>query len=172
MTAAIRIETVQRINAMSLTEARETFLRCCGATKWADDMVSGRPYTNGEQMEATSDALWSTLTESDWREAFAHHPKIGDIDSLRTKFGSTRDWASGEQAGATTASETTLQALADGNAAYEARFGYIFIVCATGKTADEMLGLLRARLDNSPAAELPIAAAEQIKITRLRLRKL
>lgn len=172
MSEPITPETVQRINAMIPSEARETFLRCCGAERWADAMVSGCPYPSWEQLEETSNATWSTLTEHDWREAFAHHPKIGDIDSLRTKFGSTRDWASGEQAGAASASEATLQALADGNTTYEARFGYIFIVCATGKTADEMLRLLQARLTNDPEAELKIAAAEQIKITELRLRKL
>lgn len=172
MSESVPSEALQRINAMNPSEARETFLRCCGAERWADAMVSGCPYLSWEQLEATINATWSTLTEHDWREAFAHHPEIGDIDSLRTKFGNTRDWASGEQAGAATASEATLQALANGNTAYESRFGYIFIVCATGKAADEMLHLLQARLTNDPETELKIAAAEQTKITELRLRKL
>jgi OHCU decarboxylase len=104
--------------------------------------------------------------------AFAAHPRIGDVDSLRTKFAHTKTWASGEQAGVDAASEDTLIRLADGNDAYFDRFGYIFIVCATGKSADQMLALLEARLPNDAVTELPIAAAEQRKITQLRLQKL
>ncbi len=165
-------ETLQRINTMSATDARDAFGRCCGSSVWTDAMVSGRPYARWEELEAARDAAWARLTEADWREAFAHHPPIGDLESLRTRFGDTRAWARGEQAGTATASEATLQALTDGNAAYKARFGYIFIVCATGKSADEMLRLLQERLSNSREKELPIAAGEQTKITDLRLRKL
>lgn len=164
-------DIVKQFNALSDSEARVALERYCGSSKWINGMLANRPFTNGAQVDATSESLWGMLTETDWREAFAHHPKIGDIDSLRSKFATTRTWASGEQAGTTAASEETLQALAAGNAAYEARFGYIFIVCATGKTADEMLALLNARLHNDPADELPIAAEEQKKITRLRLAK-
>jgi 2-oxo-4-hydroxy-4-carboxy-5-ureidoimidazoline decarboxylase len=106
-------------------------------------------------------------------EALAHHPRIGaDLDELRKKYASTADWASGEQAGAASASEATLRALQAGNIAYEARFGHLFVVCATGKSASEMLALLEARLHNDAQTELRIAAAEQAKITRIRLEKL
>ena len=110
--------------------------------------------------------------ETDWREAFTHHPKIGDVDALREKFASTAAWAAGEQGAVRQASEATLQGLKAGNEAYEQHFGYIFIVCATGKSADEMLALLQARLPHSPAEEIHVAMAEQAKITRLRLEKL
>jgi 2-oxo-4-hydroxy-4-carboxy-5-ureidoimidazoline decarboxylase len=110
--------------------------------------------------------------EADWQEAFSHHPKIGDIDTLKEKFAATTQWTEGEQASAKEASQQTLQQLAEGNQAYEQRFGYIFIVCATGKSADEMLQLLQQRLYNNPEVEIQIAMEEQLRITRLRLEKL
>jgi OHCU decarboxylase len=114
----------------------------------------------------------AALVEADWLEAFAAHPLIGDVDSLRKKYGATRDLAAGEQAGAAGAGAATLQELADLNRSYREMFGFIFIVFATGKSADEMLANLRSRLGNSRDEELRNAAAEQIKITRLRLEKL
>jgi 2-oxo-4-hydroxy-4-carboxy-5-ureidoimidazoline decarboxylase len=105
-------------------------------------------------------------------EAFLHHPKIGSLDALAAKFANTAQWASGEQASVQSASKAVLQALADGNTAYEQKFGYIFIVCATGKSAEEMLALLQARLPNPPKTEIGIAMAEQMKITLIRLEKL
>ncbi|MNT52311.1 OHCU decarboxylase [compost metagenome] len=116
--------------------------------------------------------IWRGLGPEDWKEAFEHHPRIGDLDSLKAKYANTRDWAAGEQSGAASAPEEVLQALAEGNQTYEAKFGHLFIVCATGKTAKEMLDLLQARLPNAPQVELGIAADEQRKITRLRLEKL
>jgi 2-oxo-4-hydroxy-4-carboxy-5-ureidoimidazoline decarboxylase len=121
---------------------------------------------------AAADAIWLKLDRADWLEAFTHHPKIGDMDSLRAKFATTKEWAAGEQSGVNAANEEVLRGLADGNREYEQRFGHIFIVCATGKSAQEMLTLLRARLHNEADKELRIAAGEQAKITRIRLEKL
>jgi 2-oxo-4-hydroxy-4-carboxy-5-ureidoimidazoline decarboxylase len=135
-------------------------------------MMAARPFGDRERLFAAADAAWSALGSEDWREAFAHHPKIGDEGALRARFPDPRQWAEGEQAGARQASEEILEALARENQAYEARFGHIFIVCATGKTAAEMLDLLRGRLHNEPHTELRVAAGEQAKITRLRLQKL
>jgi 2-oxo-4-hydroxy-4-carboxy-5-ureidoimidazoline decarboxylase len=126
---------------------------------------------------ASPDARLSTLVEQafdllrreDWLEAFAGHPRIGDLDSLRHRFASTAALATAEQAGTRTASDRVLRALAQGNADYERRFGHIFIVCASGKSADEMLAILDQRLSNDPDVELRIAAGEQRKITRLRI---
>jgi 2-oxo-4-hydroxy-4-carboxy-5-ureidoimidazoline decarboxylase len=112
------------------------------------------------------------MADADHREAFQHHPRIGDLESLRTRFASTAAWAGREQAGASAASEDTLRSLAAGNAAYEARFGYLFIVCATGLTGEQMLARLQERLGNDPASEWVIACREQARITRLRLEKL
>ena len=160
------------LNNLPTAEAAEAFARCCGARRWVDGMVHRRPYRDGREVLAAADEVWERLGPEDYREAFGHHPKIGDLSSLRAKFANTRDWASGEQAGTAVATEEILQGLADGNREYEARFGHIYIVCATGKSAREMLDNLQARLKNEPDHELRVAAAEQAKITRLRLEKL
>ena len=115
---------------------------------------------------------WFLCSEADWKQAFAQHPRIGDIESLQKKFASTAEWAMGEQGGIKMATQQTLEALAEANKKYEEKFGYIFIVCATGKSANEILTLLETRLQNSPEVEIEIAADEQNKITKLRIEKL
>jgi 2-oxo-4-hydroxy-4-carboxy-5-ureidoimidazoline decarboxylase len=132
-------------------------------------MVARRPYVNVGHLIGIARAYWMALGTADWREAFAHHPRIGDLESLRRRFASTADLAAREQAGVGAASRAVLEALAVGNRAYEERFGYIFIVFASGRTAEEMLALLRDRLSHSPEVELKVAAEEQWKIMRLRL---
>lgn len=166
------MDALSRLNALAAGEAREELSRCCGASRWLEAMVAGRPYANAEALFAAADRVASSLTREDWLEAFADHPKIGARDGPRARLATTRAWAASEQDGVSGAAEATAAALVEGNRAYEDRFGYIFIVCATGKSADEMLALLRARLDNAPDDELPIAGAEQAKITRIRLEKL
>ena len=125
-----------------------------------------------EDLLDEAEEIWSECSEDDWKEAFTHHPKIGDVESLKIKFATTAGWASAEQNGIKEASLQTIQALAEGNRMYEEKFGYIFIVCATGKSAEEMLAFLQARLHNTAEQEIKIAAAEQIKITKLRIQKL
>ena len=132
-------------------------------------MLARVPFGTLEQMRAAARVEWFALSPADWREAFTHHPRIGDCESLRRRFAATRDLSEREQSGAEGASEDVLAALAEANAAYEARFGYIFIVCATGRSAEEMLGMLRARLGNKPDEEIRVAAEEQAEITDLRL---
>jgi 2-oxo-4-hydroxy-4-carboxy-5-ureidoimidazoline decarboxylase len=161
-----------RFNRLPAEEARDELLRCCGSPGWAEALTARRPFGRPEEMLRAGEAVWNDLSPDDWRAAFAHHPRIGDEDALRARFASTRQWAEGEQAGALGAPEDVLRALAEGNRAYEDRFGYIFIVCATGKTAPEMLELLQARLLHDPETELRVAAVEQARITRLRLKKL
>ncbi|HEY4185276.1 MAG TPA: 2-oxo-4-hydroxy-4-carboxy-5-ureidoimidazoline decarboxylase [Polyangia bacterium] len=147
-------------------EARQALGRCCGATAWIEGMLARRPFASQAALYAAAEAVWQALGPEDYLEAFAHHPQIGG------RAGDTSGWAAAEQARVGEAASDVVTSLAAANRAYLARFGYIFIVCATGKTADEMLALLRDRLGNDPGAELPIAAAEQAKITRLRLEKL
>lgn len=159
-------------NQLETRTAIEELMRCCGSLRWATVMASSRPFRSELDLFEAAERVWESLTREDWLEAFGHHPRIGDVDSLRTKFASTRTWASNEQAGTAVASDDVLTALAEGNRTYEERFGYLFIVCATGKSADEMLAILRDRLDNDPKTELQVAAREQGKITRLRLEKL
>ena len=163
---------VARLNALPGPEARAALLRCCGAVRGAEQMSARRPFAAAADVFAAARAVGKTLSPADWLEAFAAHPRIGDLNSLRKKFPHTAAWSTQEQSSLASAAEATLAALAAGNQTYEARFGHIFIVCATGKTPDEMLALLEQRLDNAPGEELRIAAAEQEKITLLRLQKL
>ena len=131
--------------------------------------MARRPFGNHARLLFAARVEWFGLTESDWLEAFSHHPRIGDRTTLEAQFPQTHDLSSKEQAGAGTAHEDVLTALAEGNDAYVDRFGFIFIVCATGKSAEEMLAILRERLPHDRPTELRIAAEEQAKITALRL---
>jgi 2-oxo-4-hydroxy-4-carboxy-5-ureidoimidazoline decarboxylase len=136
-------------------------------------MLRHRPFASDTQVLGEAEREWWRLADNDWREAFTHHPRIGaDLDKLREKFASTAGWSAGEQAGVAGASEAALRDLHAGNLAYEARFGHIFIVCATGLSVEEMSTRLQDRMHNVPENELRIAAGEQAKITALRLRKL
>jgi 2-oxo-4-hydroxy-4-carboxy-5-ureidoimidazoline decarboxylase len=161
------------LNTMSSDDARAALERCCGSTRWVKDMLARRPFRSTEALLAAADEVWAGLHKADYLEAFSHHPQIGaDLAKLRQKFANTASWSSQEQASVHAASEATLVALRDGNVQYLARYGFIFIVCASGKSADEMLGLLRARLHSTVEDELVVAAREHAKITRLRLEKL
>ena len=166
--------TLQHLNALSGDDAQQELLRCCGARGWAAHMAKMRPYHDAESVSQESEIAFGHLAPGDWREAFGHHPRIGAGNALRAQFSTlaaTKDWADGEQAGTRAAAEDTLRALGEKNAEYEAKFGYVFIVCATGKSAAEMLHILEARLPNNPDDELAIAARQQRQITRLRLEK-
>lgn len=164
--------TIEEFNRLPSDEARAALERCCGCTRWVGQMVSRRPFVNLTHLMGIANASWMRLAPDDWREAFGHHPRIGGVAALRQRFSTTADLASREQAGAAGAPQATLEALSEGNRAYEERFGYIFIVFASGRSADEMLSLLRQRLGNDPDAEVKIAAKEQWKIMRLRLDRL
>ena len=164
---------VSRLNALDAAQASEAFFRCCGSTRWAAAMEAARPFTSRTHLLGAAEQLWWGLGDGDWLEAFTHHPKIGsDPSALREKFSATAEWSASEQEGVAAATEETIEGLTVGNAEYDARFGHIFLVCATGQSAEGMLAALRERLENEPAAELRIAAGEQVKITRLRLEKL
>ena len=163
--------TIDELNRLDAAEAAGLFLRCCGATAWAEAMTTARPFASRETVHVRASAVWDALPVADWLEAFTAHPRIGDVESLRKKFADTKAWASGEQSGVQAADEAVIQGLARGNTEYENKFGFIFIVCATGKSAAEMLALLNARLPNTREQEIHNAAAEQLKITRIRLDK-
>ncbi len=158
------------LNALSDERARAALQRCCGARQWVDGMLAARPFASDAELLAAAERVWWRLGRADWLEAFAAHPRIGARGKREGE--AMTDWARHEQAGAHGAVEATLAALAQENRAYEQRFGHVFLICATGRTADEMLGALRGRLTNDPATELRVAAEEQAKITRLRLDKL
>lgn len=164
--------TLDELNALPEAEAAEALTTCCVAKAWVQGLLAKRPFASQEALWAAATEVEATMSRADWLEAFLGHPRIGDVASLRAKYAHTAAWASGEQAGAAEANEAVLQGLAEGNAAYEERFGHIFIVCATGKSGAEMLALLEARRGNDAEAELAIAAGEQAKISRIRLEKL
>src|SRR5262245_37540558 len=144
------MEPWQRLDAASDADARQLLSTCCGSRGWIDGMLARRPFGSADNLMRAASEVWFGLNSNDWREAFSHHPKVGDRDALRTRFAATRSLSEREQAGLADASDEVLDALAEGNAAYERRFGFIFIVCATGKSAEEMLGLLQSRIDNDP----------------------
>ena len=162
--------TSQQINSATPEAARELLARACGSSKWVERMMQRRPFASDARMLFAARNEWFGLTEQDWLEAFSHHPRIGDRAALERKFPKTHDLSAKEQAAIGNAREDVLTALADLNDQYYERFGFIFIVCATGKSAEEMLALLRDRLNNDRANELRIAAEEQAKIIELRLR--
>ncbi len=152
------------VNALSDDRARAALERCCGARQWVDALLAARPFASDVELLAAAERIWWGLGRADWLEALAAHPRIGGRGNT--------DWTRREQAGVDGAAEATRAALARENRAYEQQFGHVFLVSATGKTADEMLAALRARLANDPVTELRVAAEEQAKITRLRLEKL
>lgn len=160
-------------NNLPSREAEAALANCNGAARWASLMVQARPFGSAAALFNHCNEIWyEECREKDWLEAFSQHPEIGDIGSLKEKYGATRDWAAGEQSGVNNAPETVLEQLAQANRAYEEKFGFIFIVFATGKSAGEMLRLLNDRLENTREEELLVAMGEQCKITQIRLRKL
>jgi 2-oxo-4-hydroxy-4-carboxy-5-ureidoimidazoline decarboxylase len=159
------------VNALSDDEARAALTRCCGSSRWVDAMLGRRPFSSTAALMGDADAAWAALGRDDFLEAFAHHPAIGSSGGAPA-LAETAAWSREEQAKVADAGEETRRRLRAANEAYRARFGYIFIVCATGKSGPEMLALLEARLHNDPERELAIAAGEQSKITKLRLEKL
>lgn len=160
------------LNSLPATEAEKELLQCCGSTRWAQQMAEARPFVTLEALLASANELWWSLDQSDWLEAFRSHPKIGEKKAVDPVSTQARQWSGQEQAAVAAASQETVDSLASLNRAYEEKFGFIFIICATGKSSVEMLSALRERLEHEPVDELPIAAAEQSKITALRLNKL
>ncbi len=135
-------------------------------------MVTYRPFMNLNELLENADRVWWSLDPRDWLEAFHSHPKIGEKKAAASSTAEAQKWSEDEQSGTRHSGAETIAALAELNRAYEEMFGFIFIVCATGKSSEEMLTILRDRLNHAPDEELKLAAAEQAKITQLRLRKL
>jgi 2-oxo-4-hydroxy-4-carboxy-5-ureidoimidazoline decarboxylase len=161
------------LNDLPLEKARDTLSRCCGSQRWVSAMLARRPFESTPALFEAAREVWQGLERDDYIEAFGHHPRIGDdLGELAKRFARTASLSLREQSKVAQADGATLQALRDENQRYFERFGYIFIVCATGKSAEEMLDLLRERGGNDPQRELAIAAEEQSKITALRLSQL
>jgi 2-oxo-4-hydroxy-4-carboxy-5-ureidoimidazoline decarboxylase len=161
-----------KLNVMPANEAASLLASCCGASAWVTGMLEHRPFGDTTTLLRAAEEIWWSLEPEDWHEAFAHHPRIGERTAPASQDARARSWSTGEQRGLAAATADVRTALADGNRHYENRFGHIYLVSAAGKSADELLGILQARLSNDPDTELRVAAGEQAKITRLRLLKL
>jgi len=154
-------------------EVRGDLLRCCGSTRWVERMLAHFPFANEATLREEANRAWRGLDEADYLEAFSHHPRIGsDPEALRQKYGVTAGWSAGEQASVQSASEETIQELARYNDSYFQKFGFVFLICATGKSAAEMLAALQKRIGNDRVTEIENAAREQSLITQIRLDKL
>ena len=164
----MRLKEFNRLNTL---QAKEELFKCCGSTTWVNLMYEQFPIDSISEVKKVSDQAWMKCDEDDFLEAFSHHPKIGEKPALH-KTNHSEKWAAQEQSGVDDAKLSDLNELAELNKAYVSKYGFIFIVCATGKSAGEMLELLKARMNNSTEKEIRIAAAEQNKITHLRLDKL
>jgi allantoicase len=173
---------VRHLNALMPDDAMTELLACCGSRAWAKSMTARRPFSDLHALIEAANAAWRETKPEDWLEAFRAHPRIGERRSAPSHAPSPThgsganvmhaQWSEQEQSKAQSSDATTLEALTEANREYEARFGHIYIVCATGKAAGEMLGILRDRMKNDAKKELEVAAEEQRKITALRLEKL
>jgi OHCU decarboxylase len=164
-------DPVEKLNHLPAEEARAVLLDCCGSTRWAERVAANRPYWDVGQCLIIGERIWKELEQSDWLEAFRAHPKIGERKAEAAVSRKAQSWSEGEQSRAAAAAGETLAALAEANREYEAKFGFIFIVCASGKTAGEMLALLQDRMGNDAETELRVAMQEQWLITQLRIKK-
>jgi 2-oxo-4-hydroxy-4-carboxy-5-ureidoimidazoline decarboxylase len=162
---------IHEFNLLRRAEQHNLLEQCCGSKTWINKMLREKLPYEGEEVLKLAEENWIACSEKDWKEAFLHHPKIGDKEALRKKF-SKDQYAGGEQSSVSIAPDEILEALEKGNKEYEEKFSFIFIVCATGKSAKEMLSILQARLKNDPKTEIKTAMQEQNKITKLRLQKL
>jgi OHCU decarboxylase len=163
---------IERLNSLTHDEAEAELLQCCGSTAWACGMSARRPFGDTGDLLRAAEEAWAGLDEEDWLEAFGRHPRIGESKSAAEQTATEREWSQREQSGAGAADAGARRELEELNRAYAEKFGYIFIVCATGRSSEEMLAALRARLQNDPASEIANAAGEQRRITKLRLEKL
>ena len=164
--------TIADFDHLSFEKKKELLQKCCGSSAWVNKMLAAPAVEDLVDLFETSDESWYACSKQDWLEAFQQHPRIGDITSLKERYANTAAWASNEQSGVSAAPGKILEDLSKANGVYESKFGYIFIVCATGKSAGEMLEILNSRLRNDPEQEIKIAAEEQNKITKIRLEKL
>jgi 2-oxo-4-hydroxy-4-carboxy-5-ureidoimidazoline decarboxylase len=164
-------EALARWNQLRVAEAENQIMACCGSPAWARGMVSRRPLGDEAALLVASDETWRGLSEADWKEAFRRHPRIGESRAEQPVEGRSSAWSAEEQSGLTAGDEAIKIALADANREYEKRFGYIFIVCASGKSAAEILAILRQRLHHDGMTELREAAEQQRQITEIRLKK-
>jgi 2-oxo-4-hydroxy-4-carboxy-5-ureidoimidazoline decarboxylase len=158
-------------NLLPPDQAATEILPCCGSRAWAQVLAGERPFQEVAALLAASDRIWSGLSADDWSEAFASHPRIGTTTSVGKSSAQSLAWSASEQSDALKAADSIKLALAKANREYESKFRRVFITCATGKSAAEILENLQRRLNNEEPAEILEAAEQQRQITQLRLRK-
>ena len=164
--------SLAELNGMPTALFLEKTGKCCGAKAWVEKLLAARPFTSRDELFEKADEAWFSCKKVDWLEAFTHHPRIGDVESLKQKFAATAAWTSKEQGRVSETEVSVLEELKRYNDLYFEKFGFIFIVFATGKSAEEMLAILKTRYENDPVEEVLNAVLEQHKITQLRLEKL
>jgi 2-oxo-4-hydroxy-4-carboxy-5-ureidoimidazoline decarboxylase len=162
----------QWIDRADEPEAAAWLLTCCGSPHWCDRMLARRPFRARDTLLQIAREEWFGLSPRDWKVAFSQHPRLGDRDALRARFPATGALSEEEQSGLATASDEEIDALAAGNREYQAKFGYLFIACASGLSAASLLAMLHDRLGHEAGEELMIAVEEQAKITAQRLERL
>ena len=170
--AEVERSGIERFNALPEKDAAAALRDCCGSEEWVRRMLARRPFVTAAELYETADDIWNGLKNDDWLEAFRHHPRIGERKAEKAQSGTAKDWSANEQTSVEAGSTQAKNKLAEANHAYEKKFGFIFIVCAAGKSPEEILAMLKRRLRNMPPAELRVAAEEQRKITCLRLEKM
>lgn len=160
------------LDSLGDSETAAALRRCCGSSRWVAGMMAARPFGSARRAKEQADRIWNALDRADWLEAFDHHPRIGERTAVVEQDAAATAWSSQEQSRLADAADGVKAELARANADYERRFGFIYIVCAAGRSAEEMLATARARLGNDDDTELKVAAEEQRKIMQLRLSKL
>lgn len=167
-----RLRGIERFNRLARTVARRALEDCCGSRRWAERVLAQRPYASAERLYDAAHKEWAELSRKDWLEAFRHHPPIGATKAKEKQSRTARQWSAEEQGAAQRVTAETQAVMAAANEAYEAAFGHVFLICAAGKTSEEILQSIQQRLSNDAEVEMQVAAEEQRKITRLRLQKL
>ncbi|MGA8143541.1 MAG: allantoicase [Candidatus Acidiferrales bacterium] len=167
-----RLKGLERVNQLTAERVSKALLDCCGSKAWVEQLVAQRPFANDAQLFDCAERIWKQLDRKEWLRAFRHHPPIGSTRPKSKQSETARQWSAGEQSAATKSAPETLAVLAAANQAYQATFGYVFLICAAGKSGDEILQSVQQRLSNDPETELHVAAEELRKIMRLRLEKL
>ena len=165
-------DKLEELNQARQATAESALLSCCGSRRWAQKMAEARPFADVAALLNQAGQIWENLETENWLEAFAAHPKIGAKKAVPHQSAQSAEWSQGEQSGTNTATDSVRAELEEANRLYEEKFGFIFIVCATGKSAEEMFEICRQRLNNDADTEIRVAADEQRKITEIRLKKL
>jgi OHCU decarboxylase len=164
--------TLEQLNALPSVDAAEQLRSCCGSVRWVEAMVAARPFATLDDLLAASERIWWTTAPEDWHEAIASHPRIGETATRAQVSETARGWSVNEQEAVAASEASVRQELATAIQEYERRFGWIYVVFATGRGAPDLLDDVRARLDNDPEREQVIMAREQLAIMQLRIRKM